>query len=183
MLTLLDVDWKPRILIADNAPAIANGFIEAFGRRYIEILTNWRANCWAHAIRNIDIELSHIQNKENKDKIGRHIVKIQILHTTKLFEKATKLFYSKWSNIDVQTTAFINYFNNNWVLSKSGYYEGFQIGIPSQSNAIESAHRHDIKGFGNIKNRTTCMRFMSGDGRRVVQECSLERCETFRSGM
>ncbi len=59
------------------------------------------------------------------------------------------------------------------------WYEGFQPGNPSQSNSLESCHNHDLKAFGNIKQRSACKRFMSGDGKKVVEEWSLERCDVF----
>ena len=44
---ILGVDYSPNILIADNAQSIYNGFSEVFQLDY-------RVNCRAHAIRNID---------------------------------------------------------------------------------------------------------------------------------
>ena len=178
-LKLLGLDWTPHILIADNSPAIANGFENAFGKPTI---TNWRVNCWAHAIRNIDDELSHVLNKDNAVKMRVDILQIQAVHAFNLFHKATKLFYIKWSDKDLTTTKFIDYFNTQWCLIKNGWFEGFQDGIPSQTNALESVHRHDIKAFGNIIQRSTTKRFINGDGQRVVEEWSLERCPIFSNG-
>ena len=62
--------YSPRVLIADNAPAIENGFISAFGNNEIK-----RINCWAHAIRNIDDELAKVKNKEFKAKLRADILK------------------------------------------------------------------------------------------------------------
>ena len=52
----------------------------------------------------------------------------------------------------------------------------------SQSNALESAYNHDIKAFGNIKQRTTCKRFLDGFGKQVVEEWSLQRRAIFENG-
>ena len=69
------IKYKPQVLIADNAPAIENGFISAFGNSEIK-----RVNCWAHAIRNIDDELAKVKNKEFKAKLRADILKIQLCH-------------------------------------------------------------------------------------------------------
>ena len=84
--------------------------------------------------------------------------------------------------VSIWPNKFINYFKNQWVLTKNGWFEGFQLGISSQSNAFESAHRHDIKSFGNVQQRSATKRFMNGDGQRVVEEWSLERCDVFSNG-
>ena len=52
-ITML-IEYNPNLLIADNAPAISNGFISTHGE------TIKRVNCWAHCIRNIDDELTKI---------------------------------------------------------------------------------------------------------------------------
>ena len=67
-----DFDYKPTVLIADNAPAITNGFVNA----YINI--SKRVCCWAHVIRNIDIYLKPIKNEQSKIQIRYDICKIQL---------------------------------------------------------------------------------------------------------
>jgi len=47
-------NFNPKILIADNAEAITNGFQLAFGH------TEKRIYCWAHVIRKIDSKLKSI---------------------------------------------------------------------------------------------------------------------------
>ena len=84
----IDTEWKPEILLADNAPAIHQGFIKACGQPTI---INWRVNCWAHAIRNIDDELKCVVNKMNRSEMREDIIRIQLVYTEKLFEAATKL--------------------------------------------------------------------------------------------
>ena len=176
-------EWSPKILIADNAPEIENGFLQAFGP-FTE--KNWRINCWAHAIRNIDKHIDkHIKDKENRIKIRADILNIQVVFNDKLFQTATTLLRTKWLKLtknESGTQVFLDYFRDNWVNKKNGWYEGFQLGIPSQSNAIESSHRHQIKSFGNIKQRSTCKRFINDTGKQLVEDWSLKYRDIFKNG-
>ena len=107
---MIDFDWSPTILIADNAAAIYNGFELAFGENTM------RVNCWAHAFRNMKHELDHVKNRLERDLMRSDICKIQLAHTTKIFEKLTELFTKKWlDKADSSICGFIEYFNNNWV--------------------------------------------------------------------
>ena len=172
-------EWSPKILIADNAPEIENGFLQAFGP-FTE--KNWRINCWAHAIRNIKHIDKHIKDKENRIKIRADILNIQVVFNDKLFQTATTLLRTKWLKLtknESGTQVFLDYFRDNWVNKKNGWYEGFQLGIPSQSNAIESSHRHQIKSFGNIKQRSTCKRFINDTGKQLVEDWSLKYRDIF----
>ena len=128
-LSAIQDDYMPNTIIADNAPAIHNGFNAVFGEAYKRI------NCWAHAIRNIDEELAKIKDKEVRSQMRSDICKIQLSQNENLFLKATELFTRKWNN---KETEFVNYFNENWCQTKNGWYEGYSVGDPSQSNAIES---------------------------------------------
>jgi hypothetical protein len=71
-----------------------------------------------------------------------------------------------------QVDNFLVYFKTNFVDSKFGWYECYSSGDPSQSNGIESSHKH-FKCFEYIKERTPCIKFMKGKGRRLVEEWSL----------
>ena len=79
------------------------------------------------------------------------ILAIQLSNSEAIFRKSTELYLIKWLEVgDEQVTEFLNYFKQNFIDEKAGWYEGYSIGDPSQSNGIESSHKH-LKSFENIK--------------------------------
>ena len=86
------------------------------------------------------------------------IKQIQLSDDQNIFNKSCNLFFIKWSNNNEQISHFLIYFKTNFVDNKSGWYEGFASGIPSQSNEIENSHKH-FKKFEDIKDRTPCIKF------------------------
>jgi len=106
------------------------------------------------------------------------IKNIQLSDNERIFNKSVELFLLKWSKANGQVDHFLVYLKKNFVDSKSGWYEGYSSGDPSQSNGIESSHKH-FKCFENIKERTPCIKFMKGKGRRLVEEWSLQRSSTY----
>ena len=165
-----DFDYKPTVLIADNAPAITNGFVNA----YINI--SKRVCCWAHVIRNIDIYLKPIKNEQSKIQIRYDICKIQLSINEGLFKKALELFFIKWRG-DIQINNFLDYFENQWCLQNDGWYEGYSWGIPSHSNAIESTHKQ-MKAFELLRNRLAFNQFLNSMQTGLVYEWSMERNPT-----
>lgn len=57
-------DYSPRILIADNADAITNGFQGAFNPNELK-----RINYWAHVYRKVVEKSSLIKNSDYKDEV------------------------------------------------------------------------------------------------------------------
>jgi len=137
-----------------------------------------RINCWAHCIRLIDAELSSVKNNTFRQQLRADIKNIQLSDNESIFIKSVELFLLNWSKAkDAQVDAFLVYFKTNFVDCKSGWYEGYSAGDPSHSNGIESSHKH-FKCFENIRERTPCIQFMKGKGRRMVKEWSLQRSPT-----
>ncbi len=66
-------DFKPKYHIADNSYAICNGFLEK------------RVNCWAHAIRLIDVQLYLIKDKEVRSCVQRDICCVQLSNSESIF--------------------------------------------------------------------------------------------------
>ena len=66
----------------------------------------------------------------------------------------------------------------NFINKKQGWYEGYSIGDPSQTNGIEISHK-GMKAFDNIKASTPCIKFMKGRGRNMLEEWSKQRSLTF----
>jgi len=61
----------------------------------------------------MDHELDHVKKRENALQIRKDIKDIELVHTDKLFIKATQLFIKKWSDINPSTTEFVEYFDKN----------------------------------------------------------------------
>ena len=161
-------DYNPTTLIADNAPAIENGFTEIFAHENLK-----RVNCWAHAIRNVDNELTKIKNKIFQGQLRLDILDIQLSRNKKMFLKLTELFELKWLNKSNSVDNFLLYFRKNWVLNNNGWYEGYSIGDPSTSNAIESSHKY-IKKDTN-RSRKPAIKFIHSTGKELVEEWSNAR--------
>jgi len=86
--------------------------------------------------------------------------------------------HEKWTKKkNDQVDDFLAYFKS-FNEDKPGWFEGYSIGDPSQSNAIESSHKH-MKVFEEIKSRTPCIKFMKGKGRNMIEEWSKLRSSTF----
>ena len=58
--TIYNKDYEPKILLADAAGAITNGFKKTFGDPQKRIV------CWAHVIRNVDKYLKPINNDKSE---------------------------------------------------------------------------------------------------------------------
>ena len=123
-------------MIADSAPSIHNGFKLAYQT------LDKRINCWAHVIRNVDDELSKVKCSDTRIRMRQDICNIQLSFTKKIFDKLASLFCSKWQKINANNSTFISGFYNDWCLNKNGWFEGYSLGDPSQSNSIESTHKH-----------------------------------------
>ena len=66
-------------------------------------------------------------------------VGIQLFNSQSIFETACELFLKKWRSatlVSESITDFLTYFEKNWVEKKASWFEGYAIGIPSQSNGI-----------------------------------------------
>jgi hypothetical protein len=121
-----------------------------------------RVNCWAHCSRLFDARLTHITDKVVRLAIRENIHKLQTRNSEPIFTKV------KWSNVnDEKVNEFLEYFKD-FNVSKSGWYEGYSLGDPSQTNGIESSHKH-MKVFEDIKQRTPCIKFIKGKGKNILK--------------
>ena len=124
-------------LVADNAGAITNGTEKNF-----DIVG--RVNCWAHVIRNIDIQLKSVE-QQHRENLRKDITKIQIIFEKSSFDVAIQLFNYKWKSLkNSSINNFLQYFNRQWCTeSNKGWFEGFAVGVPSTSNVLESFHQRN----------------------------------------
>ena len=108
-----DFDYRPNCLIADAAAAIHNGFMSAYG--YKSLSDFYRVVCWSHVDRNCQEKTNGIP-EETKDKIIADIHSIQIMPSTKAFEKPIELFFIKWESEESSLSkAFLEHFKKEWV--------------------------------------------------------------------
>lgn len=78
--------FNPKILLADAAPAITNGFKSVFNLEK-------RIICWAHVIRNLDIYLKPVKTHERRQSLREDIARLQWCTSSVQFEKALELFF------------------------------------------------------------------------------------------
>ena len=108
----------------------------------------YRVVCWSHVDRNCQEKTNGIP-EETKDKIIADIHSIQIMPSTKAFEKAIELFFIKWESEESSLSkAFLEHFKKEWVDKNSGWYEGFSDGnVPSTDNGLESVNGKIKMGY------------------------------------
>jgi len=92
---------------------------------------------------------------------------LQLCYNECLFIKARELFKRKWNKLK-ETKRILNCFYDNWIKNQNDWYEGYSIGDPSQSNAIESSHKV-MKSF-NLRIRASTIKFMKGKGKKMIEE-------------
>ena len=143
---LLIPSYSQKVLIADNAPAITNGFTDAFGT------PEKRINCWAHVDTKVKMRLVGI-DKDTKSLILHDIALLQRSPNEEIFNLASLLFLKKWKeNRDSNVLSFLDYFKTQWLDENSGWYEGLAVGYPSTNNGLEATNRW-VKEHGTFRNK------------------------------
>ena len=137
---------SPRVLLADAAEEITHGYEQVYGEPV------YRIYCWIHMERNFKKHLASKGIGTSQKIIGPIIAdlqNIQIQMSETKFKKSASLFATKWQNHydnEIQAKSsqmrdFLKYFEDNWIKKRTGWYEGYAQGYPSESNAIESNNR------------------------------------------
>ena len=146
----LGSEYNPTAQIADASDAITRGFANAFGENFTRVYR------WAHTIRNIDKKPSLIQEPQMRSQVRKNILQLQLARTPADFELAKNLFLKKYTE---QCTEFLQYFSNEWLHQRSGWYEGLLDRAPSTNNGLESMNAH-IKSEGTFRERLPIANFM-----------------------
>ncbi len=129
-------NFQPRILLADAAQSITNGFISAFN------ISPLRLMCWAHVKTNLDKKLNMIKDKDIQAQIQQEIVVMQTATKRDIFDQATKLFFEKWASTNHQgVSEFCTYFEKNWIKINYNWFEGASEKTPSTNNGLEAVNR------------------------------------------
>lgn len=116
-----------KVLIADAAGAITNGFVSNFTNGKVVM-------CYFHVMQNIEKNLKKKLLQANRDAILKDIRQIHLSPSREIFERASTLFTQKWQDSEPE---FCQYFMRQWVYSNCGWYEGFVVNCPSTNNAME----------------------------------------------
>jgi hypothetical protein len=162
---------KPTALIADAADAIKNGFRNVFNHQYNQIM------CWSHMKTKVQNRACHIDDKNVAEEIINDIEYLHLSNSSIVFKLALTLFFKKWKTNNKQNnqsiTNFLNYFDDEWVKSNGGWYEGIQLYTPSTNNALEATNKI-IKDDGTFRERHVLSRFLTITS-SIINNWSIER--------
>lgn len=127
-----DLEWKPRLLLADASESITRGFVNIFGVPSVRIM------CFFHVLQNVE---KHFKRLTKYKDLKQDIYALQTCKDESTFLKASNLFLEKWSGTDDdQVKEFIHYFNSQWLEKNSKWYEGIAVGYPSTNNGLEATN-------------------------------------------
>jgi len=162
---------KPEALVSDAADAIKNGFRNVFGDSFNHIM------CWSHMNWKIESHTSHVNDKEKAKEMLHDIEILQLSNSTSLFELGSTLFMKKWKlnnkEKNQSTSDFLQYCDDEWLSSNSGWYEGIQLYVPITNNALESTNR-TIKDDGTFRERHVLSRFLTTSS-DIIRNWSIDR--------
>lgn len=146
---IFDADYEPEYLIADAAGAIQNGAKEVWP--LIEVIM-----CWFHMYKNVSDKVpTFLKELGKQSEFLADLQKLQVAKSKEIFNVAVHLFMEKWRQESVD---LVNYFETQWVLKNSGWYESFASPMPSTNNALESTNRV-IKDEGTMRERLDLSKF------------------------
>ena len=111
-------------------------------------------------------------DKKVRTEILNDIDKLQLSKNKTTFEMVTKLFLKKWANQE----RFVQYFSNEWIGLKNGWYKGLEIYVPSTNNALKATNRV-IKDEDTVRERLVLSRF-TVVALSIVKKWSKERNPT-----
>jgi hypothetical protein len=73
--------------------------------------------------------------------VDKDIYALQTCKDKNTFITASNLFLTKWNKInDQQVKEFIEYFNSQWLVKNSSWYERIALGYPSTNNGLEATN-------------------------------------------
>lgn len=109
-------------------------------------------------MRNVDKKLVLIADAETRTTVRQDIVNLQLAKSRPEFEYAKLLLLKKY-NLNPSVTAFMQYFKNEWLETRDGWFEGEAEGMPSTNNGLESTNNR-IKEDGTLRARLSMSEFM-----------------------
>lgn len=128
-----NVEYKPRVLIADGASAIGNAGREVFGDSLAVVM------CWFHMRKNVKDHVKvHIKNETTQHEFLHDLDVLQVSKTQKIFDAALGLFMHKWREVSPE---LMNYFEKEWIQKNPNWYECYQEDTPANNCAMETFNR------------------------------------------
>lgn len=118
--------YEPKVLIADAAPAITNGFGLIFTHQHEVVM------CFAHVITNINKQKFA---KDMKEQIKADVRALHAAHSHMAYTNARILFEQKYEK---ECPEFCNYMIKVWL--DKNWYEGVRHFTPSTNNALEGTN-------------------------------------------
>lgn len=149
ILNLFGVDYEPEFLVADAAAAIHNAAKEVWANILIIM-------CWFHMYKNVSEKVPTFLKEISKQaEFLADLQKLQVAKSCEHFQIALQLFMEKWRKESVE---LIDYFEKQWVLKNSNWYEAFASPMASTNNALESTNR-TIKDEHTLRERMDLSKF------------------------
>lgn len=125
--TIFQKTVKPKVLIADAAPAINNGFKQAFDE--IETTT---IMCWYHVTFNA--KKYAVSNQANREKIKDDLDKLHLCYNERVFEIGCRFFVEKWMETEKN---FIESFKKEFIDKNQNWYNDSARFAPKTNNCME----------------------------------------------
>lgn len=159
ILSLLEVDFKPKVLVSDAAQAIKNAFLEVFGSD-----TTVRM-CWAHAIKNMKKKVDKTVEKKERKDIMEDIYALHNASSPEIFNAASQAFIVKHAS----KASFIKYFEQEWLINNPNWFLGAAATLsPTTNNALEAFNK-SIKDHNTMRERFPLSRFLTVAKEMVTQ--------------
>ncbi|CAF2911546.1 unnamed protein product [Rotaria sp. Silwood2] len=162
---------KPKALVWNAADSIKNGFRSVFGNSFDQIM------CWSHMKRKIENRICQVNDRDIAKEMVEDIEMLQLCNSSSLFELATTLFMQKWKyntkEKNQSVLDFLEYFDDEWLKSNPGWYEGIRLYTPSTNNALEAINR-TIKDDGTFREHHVLSRFLTASS-NIVRNWSINR--------
>lgn len=148
--------FDPKIVVADGAHAIRNGFFAVFPDAEMNIM------CYAHVIRNC--RKRPFTSQHNKQLILEDIRYMHLAPNREKFDMMSELFLKKWESIEIN---FIEYFKKEWLGDHRNWFEGAAEFVPSHNNGCES-HNSNIKRNYTFRKRLPLNQFFDAVEEMVI---------------
>lgn len=125
--TIYDQRIRPKVLIADGAHAINNGFKKAFMDD--ETVT---VMCWFHVLYNF--KKAKLNEQENRKHIKEDLRILCLSYNNSIFDIGSELFVRKWNESEKE---FIQNFSEIYLKQHRFWYHGATLNAPNHNNALE----------------------------------------------
>lgn len=146
--SLFDIDFSPKILIADGSFAIRNAFENSFADILLMIM------CYPHVLRNV--RKRPLNNaKKNRTPIMHDIHLMHLAPSAQIFNGMAQLFLKKWAKEEKE---FCDYFEETWLGSRRNWYESASNYSPSHNNHVEG-YNQAIKRDVTLRERLPLAQF------------------------